>query len=192
MLIEQESVTLNLQIIAIPESSVYPSPVNLALLLNKKTAALKSSLTYFDTATPITATAFTRYVPGFPTNPSVTGFGSSWTTIQASLNNYGFVFVVLISSANDYGKPSPYQIKHGLTSTNVATFAGSVEISTPYKDFSMNITGLNPLTDYNVYVVGGSAHPGYPDLMTSDSIWILAVKTTAAPASKIIFFESFY
>lgn len=174
---------INLQIIAIPESSVYLSPVNLALLLNARSDMLNSRLTNYDTSYTITATAFTRYTPAFPTTPTCPSYDAEWVVIQGSLNNYGWMFTLFVKASEDYGKPSPYQIANGLNSLNIQCPYGSVEISEAYRLFDVNVTGLDPLTDYNVYIIGGSAHPGYPDLFSSDSIIILPVKTAPAPVT---------
>lgn len=188
MLTSSDSTVIYLQIKATPESAVYPSPLNLALLLNGATrkSELNSLLSNYDTTYTVTATEFTRYQPGFPVTPACSGLSWNWAAITGTLNNYGFIFTVFLKASEDVGKPSPYQISQGFNSANIQNSHGSVEVSTAYVDFTVNVTGLDPLTDYNVYVVGGSAHPGYPDLGSADSIVIITIKTEAAPVSKII------
>lgn len=39
-------------------------------------------------------------------------------------------------------------------------------------------------TEYNIYIVAGSAHPGYPDLMDDKNIQVLLVKTLFIPIRK--------
>ncbi len=182
-LAESTTSLIYLQIMAIPESSVYPSPVDLATLLNARSSMLDSRLTNYDTSYTVTGTAFTRYVPGFPTTPTSYSLDWNWAMIQGSLNNYGWIFVVFIPAAEDYGKPSPYQIANGLNNYNIQKPSGKVEVSEAYKSFYINVTGLEPETDYNVYTIGGSAHPGYPDLFASDSIVIITLTTNPAPTS---------
>jgi len=169
---------------AIPESSVYPSPVNLALLLNERNDMVSSRLTNYDSSYEITSTPFTRYIPAFPTTPSCTSYDAEWAAITGSLNNYGWMFTLFVKASEDFGKPSPYQISNGLNNLNIKNPSGSVEISEAYKSFTVNVTGLDPLTDYNVYIIGGSAHPGYADLFAADNIIILPVKTAPAKTSK--------
>lgn len=185
MLLEEDTITIDLQIIATPESSVYLSPKNLALLLNVRNDMLASRLTNFDSTFAITGTEFTRYIPAFPSTPTNPDLGSEWASLTASLNNYGYVFAVFLVASEDFGKPSPYQILHGFNSKNVKMASGSIEISETYEDFTMNVTGLEPETDYNVYIVAGSAHPGYPDLMASESVVMLTLTTLPPTISKI-------
>jgi len=183
MLASDISIMMYLQIMAIPESSVYPSPVDLARLLNTRSSMLDSRLTNFDTSYTISGTAFTRYIPGFPTAPTSPSLDWNWAEIGGSLNNYGWIYCVFIKAAQDYGKPSPYQISNGLNNYNVQNPSGKVEVSEAYKVFSINVTGLDPETDYNVYTIGGSAHPGYPDLFSSDDIVIITLRTNPAPTT---------
>lgn len=189
MLLEEDSTVINLQIKATPESAVYPAPTALALLLNgdDRKAMLNSLLSNYDTTYTITSTEFTRYLPAFPVTPICSDISWDWAQIQGTLNNYGFIFVTMLKASEDVGKPSPYQIARGFNNKNIQNPAGSFEISTPYKDFNVNVTGLDPLTDYNVYVVAGSAHPGYPDLIKAESIKIITIKTLPAPVSKYFF-----
>ena len=181
-----ETSIIYLQIMAIPESSVYPSPVDLALLLNERSDMVSSRLTNFDTSYVITSTPFTRYVPAFPTTPSCPSYDAEWAVIQGSLNNYGWMFTLFVKASEDFGKPSPYQIANGLNNLNIKNPSGSVEISEAYRLFTVNVTGLDPLTDYNVYIIGGSAHPGYSDLFSADNVIILPVKTAPAKTSKLV------
>lgn len=44
-----------------------------------------------------------------------------------------------------------------------------------------------PNTEYNVYIIGGSAHPGYPDLMTNDQIKLIDAKTLFIPTCYFLF-----
>lgn len=44
-----------------------------------------------------------------------------------------------------------------------------------------------PNTEYNVYIIGGSAHPGYPDLMESSQIQLISARTLFIPSCKYLF-----
>lgn len=58
------------------------------------------------------------------------------------MNNFGFIYVVCVKASQDFGKPSPYQIYRGYDSRNLNAPHGSVEISTAFTDFTVNITTL--------------------------------------------------
>jgi hypothetical protein len=55
------------------------------------------------------------------------------------------------------------------------------EISKSYSNFELKVFNLIPLTDYTAYIVGGSAHFGYPDLMSPNKIKKLKFRTEPAP-----------
>jgi len=84
------------------------------------------------------------------------------------------------------GKPSPYQVYRGYDSKNRLVANYFVEVSTAFTDFDINITSLNPSTEYDAYIVGGSAHPGYPDLMSSDEIVYLTLTTLPVPEIEVL------
>lgn len=54
-----------------------------------------------------------------------------------------------------------------MNSTNGVVPSWKIEVSEPYTKYNLSIPGMVPNTEYNVYIIGGSAHPGYPDLMDS-------------------------
>jgi len=66
---------------------------------------------------------------------------------------------------------------------NIPAPSASVEVSTPYTDFTLNVENLEPLTSYTAYIVGGSAHPGYPDLMSQSSVIAIQFTTSEPPKS---------
>lgn len=39
-----------------------------------------------------------------------------------------------------------------------------------------------PNTEYNVYIIGGSVHPGYPDLMITAEVQLIDVTTLFIPS----------
>lgn len=52
-----------------------------------------------------------------------------------------------------------------------------MEVEKKYENISFDIYGLEKDTNYVAYVVGGSVHPGYPDLMSDDEILTVDFKT---------------
>ena len=51
--------------------------------------------------------------------------------------------------------------------------------------FDMKISGLLPETIYEIYIVGGSFHPDFPDLMDDGNVIILEADTLEQPVCKI-------
>lgn len=175
------STIIHLQIIAIPNSTYFPSPYELALLLNSKISDLNDKLNNYDTTYTITASNFTRYVPAYSGQPSWDAVGYQWSTFKGALNNYGFIYVVVVPTIDDTGIPSAYQIWRGYTNQNIPTYSGYVEVSTASTQFTINITGLTETTAYNAYIIGGSVHPGYPDLMADSSVVKVNFTTDTPP-----------
>lgn len=52
-----------------------------------------------------------------------------------------------------------------MSSLNVEVPSYNLEIYKPNTVFNMEISGLIPESTYELYIVGGSFHPDYPDLM---------------------------
>jgi hypothetical protein len=177
---------IDLQIIASPDSALYPTPNALALMLNTKGTQLLSLMQSYDTSYTITPVDFVRYIPAFSTSPSAIQADYHSATFSAGLNNYGWVFAVCVPQDSDPGTPTALQIKMGFNAQNVEVPNGKIEISTVNQVFTLNVTGLDQLTKYNTYIVGGSAHPGYPDLMDISGVVQIQVATMAAPVSMII------
>jgi hypothetical protein len=180
------STLIYLQLIANPDSSVYPSPVAMASLLNDRSAQLTSLLTNFDTSYYIQGTAFNSYVPSFASPPLVDSFTWQWAAFKGRLSQFGWIYLVLVPAAKDFGKPTPFQITNGLDSKNIQMPSGMVEIAQSYTDYPINVTNIEPNTEYNVYVVAGSAHPGFPDLMPSSGIVTLTFTSSPKPESKFL------
>ncbi len=185
-LLQQATSTLiYLQLIANPDSSVYPSPVAMASLLNDRTSQLSGLLTNFDTSYYIQGTAFNSYVPSFASTPLVDQYTWQWASFKGRLSQYGWIYLVLVPAAKDFGKPTPFQITNGLDSKNLLMPSGYVEIAQSYTDYTINVTTIEANTEYNVYIVAGSAHPGYPDLMPSSGIITLTFTSNPKPESKL-------
>mgnify|MGYP001206800496 CR=1 FL=1 len=168
---------MNIQIIAIPDNRYYPSPRAIAQSLENKTDQLAARLPNFDKTYPINAYEFISYVPKFVETPLLTGVGETWGSFSAKLDKVGFLFAVAIPLNSNQSAPSPYQIWQGYDMFNIPQPAVSVEVSQYYKTYHFNITGLVPLTDYYCYIVGGSVHPGYPDLMAPNKIESVKFRT---------------
>lgn len=171
---------LNIQILTVPVSEAYPSPKLLAQSLVNKTDDLSARLENFDPSYPINAFEFVRYTPKFVSTPVNIGVGRTWGAFTGKLDTVGFIFCVAIEKSSDSGIPSPYQIWLGYDSFNIPQGAASVEVSSIYEEFSYNVTGLIPLTDYIGYMVAGSVHPGYPDLGDATKVLQVAFRTDPA------------
>ena len=181
------STIIYLQIMATPESSIYPSPTSMAISLNSREAQLNARLSNIDTTYTINAVDYVSYVPGFVGVPQIINITINWVTFSVQLNNYGWVFAVCVEASMDLGKPTAFQIYKGFNGSNVAMPSNVIEISQPYQSFTLNISSLVPNTEYNAYLVGGSAQPGYPDLMPDNLVNSLSFQTQIAPISNNFF-----
>jgi len=177
---------IHLQIMAIPNSTLYPSPYDLALMLNSKRTQLEERLNHFDHTYTITASNFIRYVPSYSGQPVWSEVGDDWSTFKGALNTYGNLYVICVKKSEDPGTPTAYQVWRGFTSRNVETFSGRVEVSQASSEFTVNITGLDYGTEYNGYIIGGSVHPGFPDLMPDSSVVSVSFKTNTPPIGKTV------
>jgi len=153
-------------------------------MLNDKTSELDDRLNNFDTSYTITATNFTRYTPSFSGSPSFVSSTLYTASFTAALNNYGNVYVVCVKASEDTGTvPSPYQIWQGFNSKNIEVPSGSVEVSEKNTGFTITVEDLDSDSSYNAYIIGGSAHPGFPDLMGSSKVVTVSFKTQTPPKS---------
>ena len=168
---------LTLQVFSITNSSNYPTPLNMANLLRNKTVQLNSLLTNFDTSYYIPTKVFVSYIPSFVETPTVPVVDQFYITIQAKLDNYGFVYAIALNASQDQSKPSAFQVYNGFNSMNLPCASGSIEISEAFTYFTFSIYNLSANTQYNVYITGGSVQPGYPDLMSDKSIVLVGVLT---------------
>lgn len=184
---EEIFVLMNLQIAASPEFSTYPSPKDLATSLNNKKNQVTARLPDSDPDYKIEAFEFVRYQPSFPSVPVMKAVDDEWATFSGKLDNYGWIFVVCVKRDEIFGVPTPYQILHGFDSRNIPMPNGNVEITATYTNFVVNVTNLDPLTNYTAYIVGGSAHPGYPDPMDPNDIVSVDFRTEPPIIRKHIF-----
>ena len=176
---------VTLQVMAVPNSVLYPSPLVLALSLNTKRSQLNTNLRNFDPTYTITATEFVKYQPAYSGDPSFVSTGTNQAVFSGKLNNYGWLFVVCVKVSEDKGTPTAYQVWNGLSSNNVKNPSASVEVSTIGQSFTLTVYDLDASSKYNAYVIGGSAHPGFPDLMDSTQVKKLSFTTNDIPIGKI-------
>lgn len=163
---------LSFHVLATPDSEVYPSPLKLAKQLNEDDSKeyLEGKLSTYDSSYQIEPEEFERYIPVFSSTIDLVEVTETTATIKAKLDSYGWIFAVAIKKSEDLGTPTPYQIEKGYNFVNVEAPSASVEVSEKFEYFSFSFSGLDYDTEYTAYIVGGSAHPGYPDLMDSEDI----------------------
>eukprot|EP01016_Furgasonia_blochmanni_P025095 TRINITY_DN27069_c0_g1_i2.p1 TRINITY_DN27069_c0_g1~~TRINITY_DN27069_c0_g1_i2.p1 ORF type:complete len:198 (-),score=49.40 TRINITY_DN27069_c0_g1_i2:238-771(-) len=129
----------------------------------------------------IEANDFPRYNVKFPTPPEVYDSTMHSVSVRLQLDNFGWVFVTCIKQADDLTKPTAYQVYRGYNYRNLQVRSAKFEVSVKYKDVNFTIDELEDDTPYTIYVVGGSAHPGYPDLMPDKHVLPLTFKTLPVP-----------
>ena len=83
----------------------------------------------FDSDFVVNPYNFVRYTIGFSATPRILGVDASTVRITANLDNYGYIYAVALSKANDLGRPSPYQISQGLDYKNVPIPSGKIEVN---------------------------------------------------------------
>jgi len=171
------STILTLWMFSVTNSSNYPSPYGMAMMLLNETATLNSLLTNFDTSYVIPVQNFTSYIPSFVEPPTVSKVDQFYITVQGKLDNFGFIYAVSINASQDSSKPSSFQIYNGFDSGNLPGQSGYVEVSSAFTYFTFNIDNLTANTQYDIYITAGSVHPGYPDLIPDTSIVLIAILT---------------
>ena len=68
-------------------------------------STLNKSVSNFDMLQTITGTEYQPYLPNFMETPSVSNISLYSCSIEGRLDNYGFIFVIGIATANDTSKP---------------------------------------------------------------------------------------
>ena len=184
------SVTFTFQIIPLISSSYFPSPKSLAGSLTTIVDELEARIPNYDTTFEIPYAEIVRYKPKWIGNPYILETDYQKTVISIMLDNFGWVWGAGIQTANDAcylavnssSALSPFQIGHGFDCYNIPTEAWNVvEITQSYSNFNITIDGLQIFTYYNIYLVGGSANPGYPDFMEIKYVKMIKVFTSMAP-----------
>jgi hypothetical protein len=180
--------TITFQMMAVPDSTLYPSPAQLVNVLNTKKTQLAQLMSYYDPSVNFTTTPFVRYFPNFNGYPAFIKGTHEEVTFKTSLDSVGYTFVSIIkfnTTGTDNPVPTPYQIWRGYDALNVEVPHGNVLCTDSYADFQFTVAGLEASTEYVAYFAAGSMHPGYPDF-TPDYAAIVQFKTKDAPISKIL------
>lgn len=174
MLADDESTFVKFHVLPCPDSEVYPSPLKLASELYERDTKsyLTKKLSTFDSSYSIQISEYARYVPSFSGDVEFVENTETSATFKARLDNYGWVYAVAIKSSEASDVPSPTQIKSGFNSVNVEVFSCSVEITGKQEYFYFSFSSLDSETEYTAYIVGASANPGYPDVMSSSDIQV--------------------
>lgn len=172
---------LFVDVIAVPTSKVYPSPVKLIEKFISKKALLKQSFQTFADTFPLYYEEFQRYDVNFSSEPFINKFTNSTVQVVMKLDNYGWGYAVALKNSENLGKPSPYQIQRGLNERNQRKSFQAIKIDQKFKEFQLLIKDLEQNTDYKLYVSAGSAHPGFPDMMSDQMTVILSFKTLTTP-----------
>lgn len=188
------STKINLNIISIPTTQNFGSPLSLVAILNARKLTLNSSVPNFDALQIISGTEFIPYVPNFIESPVVNGISLYSCSVEASLDNFGFIFLIATETALDKQKPKSVQVWWGYNSRNQVQPANYVAVDIKFTKYTVTISiiviqkigNLKPDTDYNMYVVPGSAHPGYPDLPLDATVQLVPCRTLAFPPSKYL------
>ncbi|MFC4875056.1 DUF4347 domain-containing protein [Negadavirga shengliensis] len=97
--------------------------------------------------------------------PSVSGITTTGATLTVRLDEIGTAYYVVVPDGA--GAPGSAQVKAGQDSGGGAAFkSGSINVSSASQDFNEVITGLNPGTSYDIYVVAEDDE-GSPNLQAS-------------------------
>jgi hypothetical protein len=81
--------------------------------------------------------------------------------------------------------PSQIQIYNGYNAENLEMPSSALLISNKNTIFHLTIDKLKEETAYEVYMIGASIHPGYPDLMQEGDIVFIEIDTAEDPSRKI-------
>ncbi|EGR31727.1 hypothetical protein IMG5_103280 [Ichthyophthirius multifiliis] len=166
----------------------YPSPFDLIQSLNNKYAQLKAVLPIIDINYQIVPNEFEIYYPSFVNNPQLINSIWNQANFTVRLSHPGWVFISCVSQdIQEY--PSPYQIYAGLDNHNILAPNGKQEITAAYNYFNVTVNNLKPLTQYYAYVVGGSAHPGFPDLMNANKVFRIEFSTIQSPDGNLNIYQ---
>ncbi|KAL4473813.1 hypothetical protein ABPG74_022677 [Tetrahymena malaccensis] len=186
-IMQTQQTSIHLQIISNPFTENFPSPYNLVgYLIQNQLNNLANILTNLNTTAPIPYSNFPVYVPNFLITPTEIDTATNKVTISVELDNYGFVYAMATKTQEDKGKPNGQQIQWGYNSTNGIVPSWKIEISQPYTKYNLTIPSMIPNTEYNVYIIGGSVQPGYPDLMDNSMIQLISAQTLFIPSLPVL------
>ncbi len=127
-----------------------------------------------------------RYNIGFSVDPTLILITYFEVYVSIKLDNYGYGYGVVVKKNASMGKPKPFQIARGLDSFNIRQPNNSTTVTEKFVSYVLYIKGLEANTIYDLYLTAGSAHPGYPDLMSETLTQTIQFTTLMAPVGKII------
>lgn len=181
---------LTLSIIPDPYSSVYESPLTIASYMNNSTVREKMYAAYptYDKDFTIPTTEWQKYEAKFASDPAIYSelTTSSGTSFSVRLDNFGWIYSVCVKGTEDLGKPSPYQIQQGTDVNNIPRPGSYIEIKESYTVYNVSVNYLDADTSYNMYVTTGSAQPGYPDLLNTNSTVLITFKTASKAIPEVL------
>lgn len=142
---------------------------------------MKAAFSNFDTDYVITPIEFKRYQVGFSSTPTILNVSYNQVNVSCNLDNYGFIYAIAMKIDDDLGKPSSFQVASGLSYLNIPVPSNFSEITQKFTLFNLTVNYLDSDTTYNLYMTAGSAHPGYPDLMSDSQVIFIKFTTPKAP-----------
>ena len=143
---------------------------------------IKSKHSTFDTAASIVVAVFSKYLPSYAIvnffyiknrdhnstmRTTIVRLSSFLLTTMATYMLWLYKNQVLFSWLNNIDEnnlyPSQNQIYDGYDAQNNLVGNSKLLISAKNTEFNFTIDNLKEETLYEVYLIGGSIHPGYPD-----------------------------
>ncbi|CAD8173591.1 unnamed protein product [Paramecium pentaurelia] len=186
-ILQSVSIGLSIYLISIPTTENFPSPYNMVTILNSRLIQLSKLVSNLDTTTKLEAQDFSPVYPSFMTKPSQVSSDFTTCTVQGTLDMVGALFVISVQAAQDTASPLAQQVWWGYNSQNLAMPANWTQVTIPNQIYQIVIQDLTEDTDYNIYMIAGSAHPGYPDLSTDEkAVNLVSCRTKAQQPDTIL------
>ncbi|CAD8123188.1 unnamed protein product [Paramecium sonneborni] len=186
-ILQSVSIGLSVFLISIPTTENFPSPYNMVAILNQRLIQLSKLVSNLDTSAKLEAQDFTPVYPSFMIKPSQVSSDFTTCTVQGTLDMVGVLFVISVKAAQDTASPLAQQVWWGYNSQNLAMPANWTQVTIPNQAYQIAIFNLTEDTDYNVYMIAGSAHPGYPDLSTDEkAVNLVSCRTKAKQPDTIL------
>jgi hypothetical protein len=181
--ISAQETQLFLNIISQPWTENFPSPLKLVGILNNRLLWLSTLLANLNTLQTITGSEYQPYVPKFVQTP-LNNYVDYYTCgVTAELDSLGYIFMIATEAASDSQKPNANQVFWGFNSSNHRKPSVYTQVNKSFTFSNLTIGELNPNTDYNLYLITGSAHPGYPDLPDDSAVVLVGCRTPDFPPS---------
>lgn len=181
---------LNLYLIDNPYTDLQKKPLALVNSLNSKKNLLVELLPTLDTSYTISGKEIALNKCSFKETPTVVDTGDySSLSILSSINEPGYIYAVLIKSTEDINKPTSIQISNSVTSLNHPAIGLSSYLSSG-DESNLIFTGLEALTNYNIYLACGNNYPGEPELQSDEETITINWRTAALPAPKALDLDS--